>query len=129
VASFIGENNRFDGTLVARDGPSCRVQLADGTELSATVAADLAPGAAVCDLAAAGSMSSSARARVRTCFPRTCSKWIYQGDHCKLRMRVGGSDGVRRESAGGRRPLEGRRRTDGLVAGESVPRACFRFEE
>ena len=91
VASFIGENNRFDGTLVARDGPSCRVRLADGTELSATVGADLAPGAAVVISLRPEHVFIGAHEGANV-LPAHMLEVIYLGDHRKLRMRVGGSD-------------------------------------
>jgi putative spermidine/putrescine transport system ATP-binding protein len=91
VASFIGENNRFDGTLVARDGRSCRVRLADGTELSATVGADLAPGTAVVLSLRPEHVVIGAREGANVLAAQMLEV-IYLGDHCKLRMRVGGSD-------------------------------------
>ena len=92
VASFIGENNRFDGTLVARDGASCRVRLADGTELAATAGADLAPGAPVVLSLRPERVIIGAHDGANT-LPAQMLEAIYLGDHCKLRLRVAGSDG------------------------------------
>ena len=91
VASFIGENNRFDGTLVARDGASCRVRLADGSELDATVDTDIAPGAAVVLSLRPERVTIGPRPGANT-LPAQMLEVIYLGDHCKLRMRVAGSE-------------------------------------
>ena len=91
VASFIGENNRFDGTLVARDGASCRVRLANGTELAATAGADLPPGAAVVLSLRPERVMIGAQDGANT-LPAQMLEAIYLGDHCKLRLRVAGSE-------------------------------------
>ena len=91
VASVIGENNRFDGTLVARDGASCRVRLADGSELDATVDTDIAPGAAVVLSLRPERVTIGPRPGANT-LPAQMLEVIYLGDHCKLRMRVAGSE-------------------------------------
>ena len=91
VASFIGENNRFDGTLVARDGASCRVRLADGSELDATAGTDIAPGAAVVLSLRPERVTIGPRPGANT-LPAQMLEVIYLGDHCKLRMRVAGSE-------------------------------------
>ncbi len=46
VAQFIGENNRLAGVIEAIDGPRCRVRLADGSTISATLGLNLPCGAA-----------------------------------------------------------------------------------
>jgi putative spermidine/putrescine transport system ATP-binding protein len=91
VASFIGESNRFDGTLVARSGSSCRVRLADGTELHATAGADLTPGAAVVLSLRPEHVMIGAHDGANV-LPAQMLEVIYLGDHCKLRMRVAGSE-------------------------------------
>jgi putative spermidine/putrescine transport system ATP-binding protein len=92
VASFIGENNRLDGRLVSREGGYCRVRIADGTIVVATTVADLRvdspvtlsirPERVVIGEAGAGSNHFDAR----------LEEVIYLGDHCKLRLGLGGSD-------------------------------------
>src|SRR3546814_13451100 len=47
VAGFVGENNRLAGTLVARQGDRCAIQLAGGQIIRATAADPLLPGAKV----------------------------------------------------------------------------------
>jgi putative spermidine/putrescine transport system ATP-binding protein len=91
VASFIGESNRFDGTLVTRDGSACRVRLADGTEVDASVSADLAPGAAVVLSLRPEHVMIGAHDAANV-LPAQMLEVIYLGDHCKLRMRVAGSE-------------------------------------
>jgi putative spermidine/putrescine transport system ATP-binding protein len=92
VASFIGENNRFDGRLASRDGSLCRVRLDDGTHVSASIAADLAVDAPVVlslrpERVVVGGMGGDANH-----FPAQVLEVIYLGDHCKLRLRVAGND-------------------------------------
>ncbi len=90
VASFIGESNRLDGTLVARDGATCRVRLADGSMLAATPVGDFAVGARVVlsvrpesiRLAAVDGASNRRDARV--------IESIYLGDHAKVRVALEG---------------------------------------
>ena len=91
VASFIGENNRFDGTVVARDGAACRVRLADGSEVAATTQAGLAAGdPAVLSLRPERVMIGAQDGA--NVFPAQLLEVIYLGDHCKLRLRVAGSE-------------------------------------
>ena len=100
VASFIGENNRFDGTLVSRDGAACRVRLADGSEVAAMIDAALAPGASVVvsvrpervRVGEAGDGGDRFAVEEGNRFAAEVLEVIYLGDHCKLRMRVAGSD-------------------------------------
>jgi len=92
VASFIGENNRLDGRLTSRDGALCRVRIGDGTEVTATMIADLPidspvvlsirPERVIIGAADSGSNRFTAR----------LEEVIYLGDHCKLRLGLGGSD-------------------------------------
>ena len=91
VASFIGENNRFDATVTARDGASCRVRLADGSEMSATLGADLTPGAAAVVSLRPERVVIGAQEGFNV-FPAQLLEVIYLGDHCKLRLRVAGRE-------------------------------------
>ncbi|MCC7041428.1 MAG: ABC transporter ATP-binding protein [Burkholderiales bacterium] len=92
VASFIGENNRFDGTLVGRDGANCRVRLPDGSEIAATIEADLAPGAAVAVSIRPERVAVGAQAQRDNRFVGDLREVIYLGDHCKLRLAVAGNE-------------------------------------
>ncbi|MFO1312520.1 MAG: ABC transporter ATP-binding protein [Burkholderiales bacterium] len=91
VASFIGESNRFDGTVIARDGSSCRVRLADGSEVSATLGADLATGALAVLSLRPERVVIGAREGANA-FAAQLLEVIYLGDHCKLRLRVAGRE-------------------------------------
>ena len=92
VSSFIGENNRFDGTLVARDGATCRVRLTDGSEVDAAVGNDLAAGAQVVVSLRPERVLIGEGRRDDNRFASQLLEVIYLGDHCKLRLRVGGTD-------------------------------------
>jgi putative spermidine/putrescine transport system ATP-binding protein len=91
VASFIGESNRFDGVLVAREGASCRVRLAEGTELACTAGADLAPGDRVVLSLRPERVAIGAQGGANA-LPAQVLEVVYLGDHRKLRMRVAGSE-------------------------------------
>ena len=124
VASFIGENNRFDGTLVARDGQRCRVRLADGTrDCGACIDADLAVGVGRRAVAAPRACDHRRTGRAPTTRRRELLEVIYLGDHCKLRLRVGGQRRFHRQGAGGRSCDDdgARRDADGGMAGGGVP--------
>lgn len=93
VASFIGENNRLVGTVVARDDRYCQLRLEDGTQIEARLAGDLAIGSqAVLSL-------RPERVRVgpgepdTNAFTARIEELIYFGDHTKLRLSLGGSSG------------------------------------
>ncbi|MFO1281871.1 MAG: ABC transporter ATP-binding protein [Burkholderiales bacterium] len=88
VASFIGESNRLDATLVERAGATGRVRLADGDTLAATVVGDLPVGAPVVlsvrpeaiRLDETGAADNRLRGRV--------VETIYLGDHGKARVAL-----------------------------------------
>ncbi len=92
VASFIGENNRLDGRIASRDGEFCRVRIGDGSEVTARLVADLPAGSGVVlsirpervEIGEAGGGSNRFSARLE--------EVIYLGDHCKLRLALGGGD-------------------------------------
>ena len=92
VASFVGENNRFDGTLVDRDGALCRVRLPNGSLIVASHATDLAAGAPVVLSLRPERVSARAQAAHENRFDGELLEVIYQGDHCKLRLRVAGNE-------------------------------------
>jgi putative spermidine/putrescine transport system ATP-binding protein len=93
VASFIGENNRLEGIIAARDDTYCDLRLGDGTTVRARVGSALVIGSnAILSLrpervlvgAASGSQNR---------FDARIEELIYFGDHSKLRLSLGGSDG------------------------------------
>jgi putative spermidine/putrescine transport system ATP-binding protein len=89
VAGFIGDNNRFTGSVEARDGEQCRLRLGDGTLLRGVNANALAVGAAAVAcirperirLLAPGAESANA-------LPVTVSSLIYFGDHVRVRCAL-----------------------------------------
>ena len=92
VASFIGENNRLDGRLSSRDGELCRVRIADGTEVMANLVGDLPIDSPVVlsirpERVVIGDANGGANR-----FNARLEEVIYLGDHCKLRLGLGGSD-------------------------------------
>ena len=92
VASFIGENNRLDGHLVSRDGEHCRVRIADGTIVLATMVADLPIGSPVVLSIRPERVVIGEAGEGPNQFAARLEEVIYLGDHCKLRLGLGGSD-------------------------------------
>ncbi|MEC5163770.1 MULTISPECIES: ABC transporter ATP-binding protein [unclassified Janthinobacterium] len=89
VAGFIGDNNRFTGSVEARDGDACQLRLGDGTLLRGVNANALKVGdaAVACirperiRLLAPGAESANA-------LPVTVSSLIYFGDHVRVRCAL-----------------------------------------
>jgi putative spermidine/putrescine transport system ATP-binding protein len=91
VAQFIGENNRFAGELIERDGAACTVRLPRGEQIRALAV----------NVGAAGEpVSLSIRperirlnAAAEGCdnrFSGRVSEFIYLGDHVRIRLEVCG---------------------------------------
>ena len=92
VASFIGENNKLDGTIAVRDGAQCRLRLSDGSEVRAMTGTDLPVGApAVLALRPEKVLIGPAAAGENR-FDAVIEELVYYGDHTRLRLRLGGSD-------------------------------------
>jgi putative spermidine/putrescine transport system ATP-binding protein len=97
VARFIGENNRFDGTLEAVAGERCSVRTIEGARFEAVLAEPLAAGSAVTvslrpervQIAAAGDTISLAEGRR---LAGTLREVIYLGDHVRARVALPGND-------------------------------------
>ena len=77
--------------MTARDGASCRLRLPDGSEMSATLGADLTPGAAAVVSLRPERVVIGAQEGFNV-FPAQLLEVIYLGDHCKLRLRVAGRE-------------------------------------
>jgi putative spermidine/putrescine transport system ATP-binding protein len=92
VASFIGENNRLDGRLVARDAEPCRVRLYDGTEVRAKLVTDVALEAPVVLSIRPERVVIGEGDDADNRFTAQVQELIYLGDHCKVRLKLGGSD-------------------------------------
>ena len=97
VARFIGENNRFDGTLEAVDGDRCRVRIEGGAWVQGALGNVLCAGSRVCvslrpervQIAPAGHRI----ANVPGChLSGTLREVIYLGDHVRARVAVPGND-------------------------------------
>ncbi len=91
VASFIGENNRLDGTVASRDGAWCRVRTADGAEVAARIVADAAVGAPVVLSVRPENVLLGDHGDGANRFGARVEEVIYLGDHCKVRLSLLGS--------------------------------------
>jgi putative spermidine/putrescine transport system ATP-binding protein len=91
VASFVGENNRLDGQLIAREGLYCRVRLADGTEIASKLVSDLPDGSPVVLSIRPERVSIGNAGDRPNRFTTRVEEVIYLGDHCKVRVGLGGS--------------------------------------
>ncbi|MCW2294446.1 putative spermidine/putrescine transport system ATP-binding protein [Pseudomonas sp. BIGb0408] len=91
VAQFIGENNRFAGQLVERNGDNCTVQLSRGEKVQALAVNVGQPGDAVSLSIRPERVRLNAAAQ--TCdnrFSGRVSEFIYLGDHVRVRLEVCG---------------------------------------
>ncbi|GMU71219.1 MAG: ABC transporter ATP-binding protein [Burkholderiales bacterium] len=91
VAAFVGESNRLDGTVVARDGEGCSVRIADGSTLAATPVGDLVTGARVVLSVRPESIRLFAADGAANRRSASVIETIYLGDHAKVRVAVGGA--------------------------------------
>jgi putative spermidine/putrescine transport system ATP-binding protein len=97
VARFIGENNRFDGTLEAVDGTRCTIRIADGARIAGSLAATLPVGRRVSvslrpervQIRAAG---HTIPAGALCCLSGTLREVIYLGDHVRARVALPGNE-------------------------------------
>ncbi len=92
VASFIGENNRLDGTIAARHGNRCELRLADGMLVRAQLAAGLDVGARAVLSLRPERVLIGPDAGAENRFEAKILELIYCGDHTKLRLDIAGSD-------------------------------------
>jgi putative spermidine/putrescine transport system ATP-binding protein len=97
VARFIGENNRFDGSLEAVTGDRCTLRIAGDTRLEGTLAGPLPAGSDVTvslrpervQIAAPGHTIEKLPGRHLT---GTLREVIYLGDHVRARVALPGND-------------------------------------
>ena len=92
VASFIGENNRLDGRIASREGPLCRVRIADGQHVLASAVGDLPIDAPVVVSIRPERVGIGAGNAAVNRFEARVEETIYLGDHCKLRLGIAGTD-------------------------------------
>ena len=91
VAQFIGENNRFAGKLVSRDGDNCTVQLSRGEKVQALAVNVGQPGDAVSLSIRPERIRLNAAAEgCDNRFSGRVSEFIYLGDHVRVRLEVCG---------------------------------------
>ncbi|HAT32860.1 MAG TPA: Fe3+/spermidine/putrescine ABC transporter ATP-binding protein [Janthinobacterium sp.] len=89
VAGFIGDNNRFAGTVESLDGGNCRLRLADGSVLAGVNANGLPPGhAAVACIRPERIALLAPGAGAVNALPVTVSGLIYFGDHVRVRCAL-----------------------------------------
>ena len=97
VARFIGENNRFEGTLEAVDGARCTIRIADDARIAGSLATALPAGRRVTvslrpervQIRAAG---HTMPANAGCCLTGTLREVIYLGDHVRARVALSGND-------------------------------------
>jgi putative spermidine/putrescine transport system ATP-binding protein len=92
VASFIGENNRMEGTISASDGAFCEMRLADGGTIRARLGAKLPIGAPAVLALRPEKVLVGSSAMADNLFSARVEELIYFGDHTRLRLQLGGSD-------------------------------------
>ena len=96
VAQFIGENNRFWGTVKGHEGNFCAVELDHGEQVQAlAVNIDGAGGRTSLSLRPEAIFVEPAEGACDNLFPARIEELIYMGDHTRVRVDVlGNSDFV-----------------------------------
>jgi putative spermidine/putrescine transport system ATP-binding protein len=97
VARFIGENNRFDGTLTAVTGQRCSIRIAGDAAIEGSLASPLPAGAAVTvslrpERVQIGAPGATIAATAGCSLGGTLHEVIYLGDHVRARVALPGND-------------------------------------
>ncbi|HVN35309.1 MAG TPA: ABC transporter ATP-binding protein [Casimicrobiaceae bacterium] len=97
VARFIGENNRFDGTLQAVDGERCSIRIAGDVAIQGSLASPLAAGTAATvslrpERVQIGAPGATIAATAGCSLRGTLREVIYLGDHVRARVALPGND-------------------------------------
>lgn len=93
VAAFIGENNTLRGKVSGIDGDTCRVRLADGSDVKALRVNVEGEGAdTTLSLRPERVMIGEDAADMDNRFEGEVKELIYLGDHIRVRMHVSGND-------------------------------------
>ncbi len=97
VARFIGENNRFGGSLVSVSGTRCSVRIAGDACIEGSLAAPLPPGARVTvslrpERVQIGAAGHTIPAADGCRLAGTLREVIYLGDHVRARVALPGND-------------------------------------
>ena len=130
VARFIGENNRFDGTLQTVNGDRCSIRIAGDTAIEGSLAAPLPAGTPVTvslrpERVQIGAPGHTIGATAGCSLGGTLREVIYLGDHVRARIALPGNDDftVKRPiDEAGRLPAIG-----GAVELSWVPEHCRAF--
>jgi len=130
VARFIGENNRFDGTLTAVNGQRCSIRIAGDAAIEGSLASPLPAGTAVTvslrpERVQIGALGATIAATAGCSLGGTLREVIYLGDHVRARVALPGNDDftVKRPiDEAGRLPPVG-----GAVQISWVPEHCRAF--
>ncbi|MGI9306227.1 MAG: ABC transporter ATP-binding protein [Gammaproteobacteria bacterium] len=91
VAQFIGENNRFTGTVKSADGDFCRVEVAPGHEIRALRVRADAGGKTTLSLRPERVFVGEAEDGGNRAEGKICER-IYMGDHIRVRLSLLGTD-------------------------------------
>lgn len=90
VASFIGESNTFQGTLLERTGNACAVRLPSGTVVHARAADVGAVGSStVVSVRPERVLLNGASGHCENRFTAKVKELIYQGDHVRVQLDLG----------------------------------------
>jgi putative spermidine/putrescine transport system ATP-binding protein len=93
VAQFIGENNRFRGTLKSRNGQVCEVQVSDGSVIKALpVKVDGVGSAGTLSLRPERVFINPPEGNCPNLFEAKVLELIYLGDHMRTRVDICGHD-------------------------------------
>jgi putative spermidine/putrescine transport system ATP-binding protein len=97
VARFIGENNRFDGSLEAVSGNRCTIRIAGDVRIEGALASPLAPGSRVTvslrpERVQIAPAEHTMRANPGCHLAGTLREVIYLGDHVRARVALPGND-------------------------------------
>ncbi|HEX7198380.1 MAG TPA: ABC transporter ATP-binding protein, partial [Dongiaceae bacterium] len=97
VARFIGENNRFDGTLQAVSGERCSIRIAGDVAIEGSLASPLSAGAPVTvslrpERVQIGAPGNTIAATAGCSLGGTLREVIYLGDHVRARVALPGND-------------------------------------
>jgi putative spermidine/putrescine transport system ATP-binding protein len=91
VAQFIGENNRLPGTIIGRSGTEVRVQLADGTLVTA-LAVNPGDDRTMLSIRPERAMIDPPDVVGDNRFTARVEEMIYLGDHRRVRLSLAGTD-------------------------------------
>ncbi len=104
VAGFVGENNRLPGLVLAADGEECRVRLDCGPVVVARTGPGIERGGR-CAVAVRPERIAVAPVSAADlgddALPARLLEAIFQGDHVRLRLDLGGAEVVAKRPAGG----------------------------